>query len=432
MKRLFLARILPALLVLSTLFAFASCGRISLVKLPENLVASFQRREAAPLSEEEQLRREAILSDYGWKLYSELLSEAKPGENQLFSPLSLEFALCMVANGAKGETREEIERAIGLSVGELNETLCGILSRVENCKFGTMLLANSIWAKDDGSFTVNPAFLQAVADYYNAQVYKAPLDATTCDQLNAWVKKYTKGMIPHLLDSIDPSTVMLLVNVLTFDQKWETPYENSQVEKDQIFHNYDGGKATVTMLRSSETRYVEGYGFTGFIKSYEADYDILFLLPDEKLDVYAAMGALTNQKYVAIRLWRELSSQFPLPSASVKIPEFSYDCTYDDLIPAVASTGIERAFSDALADFSGLGESALGNVYIGMILQKTHIELDRNGTKAAAATVIGMKDAAMPPMDEREVILDRPFGYVIFDRTTGTPLFLGITATLGK
>ena len=432
MKRLFLARILPALLVLSTLFAFASCGRISLVKLPENLVASFQRREAAPLSEEEQLRREAILSDYGWKLYSELLSEANPGDNQLFSPLSLEFALCMVANGAKGETREEIERAIGLSVDELNETLCGILSRVENCKFGTMLLANSIWAKDDGSFTVNPAFLQAVADYYNAQVYKAPLDATTCDQLNAWVKEYTKGMIPHLLDSIDPSTVMLLVNVLTFDQKWETPYENSQVEKDQIFHNYDGGEATVTMLRSSETRYVEGYGFTGFIKSYEADYDILFLLPDEKLDVYAAMGALTNQKYAAIRLWRELSSRFPLPSASVKIPEFSYDCTYDDLIPAVASTGVERAFSDALADFSGLGESALGNVYIGMILQKTHIELDRNGTKAAAATVIGMKNAAMPPMDEREVILDRPFGYVIFDRTTGTPLFLGITATLGK
>ena len=432
MKRLFLARILPALLVLSTLFAFASCGRISLVKLPENLVASFQRREAAPLSEEEQLRREAILSDYGWKLYSELLSEANPGDNQLFSPLSLEFALCMVANGAKGETREEIERAIGLSVDELNETLCGILSRVENCKFGTMLLANSIWAKDDGSFTVNPAFLQAVADYYNAQVYKAPLDATTCDQLNAWVKEYTKGMIPHLLDSIDPSTVMLLVNVLTFDQKWETPYENSQVEKDQIFHNYDGGEATVTMLRSSETRYVEGYGFTGFIKSYEADYDILFLLPDEKLDVYAAMGALTNQKYAAIRLWRELSSRFPLPSASVKIPEFSYDCTYDDLIPAVAGTGVERAFSDALADFSGLGESALGNVYIGMILQKTHIELDRNGTKAAAATVIGMKNAAMPPMDEREVILDRPFGYVIFDRTTGTPLFLGITATLGK
>ena len=426
MKRLFLMRILPALLVCTLLFSFASCSMISLVRLPENLAASFQRRETAPLSETEQARREAILSDYGWRLYDELLKEVQPGNNQLFSPLSLEFALCMVANGAKGETRTEIENAIGLSVNEMNETLCGILTRVENCKFGTMLLANSIWAKDDGTFVVNPEFLQAVADYYSAQVYKEPLDDNTCKQLNAWVKEYTKGMIPHLLDSINPSTVMLLVNVLTFDQKWETPYEKDQVENDQTFTNYDGKDAKVTMLRSSESRYVEGFGFTGFVKSYEADYDILFLLPDKGLDVYTAMGALSGEDY------RTLYQTIEWGSVRAKVPEFTYDCTYDDLIPTVASTGIELAFNSENADFSGLGESALGNIYIGMILQKTHIELDRNGTKAAAATVIGMKNAAMPPMDEREVILDRPFGYVIFDAVTGTPLFMGITATLGN
>ena len=430
MKRICWARALSLLLAVLTLLSFASCKRISLVALPENLVAAYQRQATKALEEDEQLRRETILTDYGWRLYGELLGEVVPGENQLFSPLSLEFALCMVANGAKGETRSEIERAIGLSVEELNETLCGILERVENCKFGTMLLANSVWMKNDGSFTVKPEFLQAVADYYNAQVYRAPLDATTCDQLNAWVKEYTKGMIPHLLDSIDPSTVMLLVNVLTFDQKWETPYENSQVEKNQAFTNYDRSETKVTMLRSSETRYVEGYGFTGFIKSYEADYDILFLLPDEGRDIYEAMGALSGKEYAAIRLWRELSSEPFLPTASVKIPEFSSDCTYDDLIPPVARTGIELAFNEENADFSELGESSLGNIYIGMILQKTHIELDRNGTKAAAATVIGMKNTAAMPTEVREVILDRPFGYVIFDRTTGTPLFLGITATI--
>ncbi len=419
-------RFFACLLALCMILPFASCRRTALVALPENLVAAYQKRENAALSESEQAKREEILADYGWKLYREVLKEAKPGDNQLFSPLSLEFALCMVANGAKGETREEIERAIGLSVAEMNEALCGILERVENCKFGTTLLANSIWAKDDGSFTVNPAFLQAVADYYNAQVYKAPLDAATCEQLNAWVKEYTKGMIPHLLDSIDPSTVLLLVNVLTFDQKWEVPYESDQVKKNQIFTNYDRGEAKVTMLSSTERKYVEGFGFTGFLKSYEGSYDILFLLPDEEKDVYETMGALTGDDYRA--LYRNAEAT----DVRVKIPEFSYDCTYDDLIPALASTGIERAFSDALADFSELGESALGNIYIGMVLQKTHIELDRSGTKAAAATVIGMKDAAMPPMDEREVILDRPFGYVIFDRTTGTPLFLGITADLSK
>ena len=432
MKKTWLVRALCALLASCALVSFASCRRAALVTLPENLVAAYQKQATESLGNYEQFRRETVLTDYAWKLYSELLREVSPGENQLFSPLSLEFALCMVANGSKGATRSEIEAAIGLSVEELNETLCGILSRVEKCKFGTTLLANSIWMKDDASFTVKPEFLQTVANYYNAQIYKAPLDATTCDQLNAWVKEYTKDMIPHLLDSIDPTTVMLLVNVLTFDQKWGTPYENDQVLKNQIFHNYDGSEATVTMLTSAEARYTEGFGFTGFIKSYEGNYDILFLLPKEGTDVYEAMGALSGKEYMAIRMWRELSSQFPLPTASVKIPEFSYDCTYDDLIPTVASTGIELAFNEDFADFSDLGKSALGNIYIGLILQKTHIELDQNGTKAAAATVIGMKNATAMPSEVREVILDRPFGYVIFDTETGTPLFMGVTATLGK
>ena len=417
-------RLAAALFALCLILPFASCRRTALVALPENLVVAYQKRETAALSASEQTKREEILADYGWKLYREVLKEGTPGDNQLFSPLSLEFALCMVANGAAGETRSEIERAIGLSVTEMNEALCGILTRVENCKFGTTLLANSVWVKNDGSFTVKPEFLQSVADYYSAQVYRAPLDASTCDQLNAWVKEYTKGMIPHLLDSIDPSTVLLLVNVLTFDQKWETLYENDQVEKDQSFTDYDGSEAKVTMLSSTERRYVEGFGFRGFLKSYEGSYDILFLLPDEGKDVYETMGALSGENY------RALYQNAERTDVRVKIPEFSYDCTYEDLIPTLASTGIERAFSDALADFSDLGESALGNIYIGMILQKTHIELDRNGTKAAAATVIGMKNAAMPPMEVREVILDRPFGYVIFDRETGTPLFLGVTATL--
>ena len=431
MKR-FTVRILSLFLMLCLLFSFAACKRISLVKLPENLVAAYQKQATEALDEAEQFRREKILSDYGWRLYSELLDEVTPGENQLFSPLSLEFALCMIANGAVGETRAEIENAIGLSVKELNETLCGILSRVENCKYGTMLLANSVWMKDDGSFTVKPEFLQSVANYYNAQVYKAPLDDGTVKQLNGWVKEYTEGMIPQLLDSIDPSTVMLLVNVLTFDQKWETPYKNSQVQKDQTFHNYNGTESKVTMLSSTERRYVEGKDFTGFIKSYEGPYNILFLLPREGLDVYEAMSSLSGWDYLEILNWRMASSSSFLPSARVKIPEFSYDCTYDDLIPTVESTGIELAFNSGLADFTGLGESELGNIYIGMILQKTHIELDRNGTKAAAATVIGMKNAAAMPEETREVILDRPFGYVIFDTETLTPLFIGVAATLGK
>lgn len=429
MKRKLFRRILCALLTLCTLLSFAACKRISLVSLPKNLVESYSKQATEPLADDEQTRREEILANYGWKLYREVLKDGTPGENQLFSPLSLEFALCMVANGSSGKTRSEIEAAMGLSVREMNEALCGILTRVENCKFGTAILANSIWMKDDGSFTARPEFLQAVADYYDAQVYAAPLDNSTVKQLNGWVKKYTEGMIPRLIDSIDPTTVMLLVNVLTFDHKWATLYESDQVKKDQIFHNYAGDEVDVTFLSSKESRFVEGNGFTGFIKSYEGPYEIMFLLPDEGLDVYAAIESLAGEDLQSLR---KDAYKRTMIDVYAKIPEFSYDCTYDLILP-VQKTGIELAFDDTLADFTDLGESKIGNIYIGMILQKTHIELDRNGTKAAAATIIGMKANSAAPIDRevREVILDRPFGYVIFDTEAGTPLFCGVTATLG-
>ena len=107
MKKALFARALCLLLVVCTLLSFASCKRISLVVLPENLVAAYQKQATTSLDRDEQLRRETVLTDYAWKLYSELLSEVSQGDNQLFSPLSLEFALGMVANGSVGETRAE-------------------------------------------------------------------------------------------------------------------------------------------------------------------------------------------------------------------------------------------------------------------------------------------------------------------------------------
>lgn len=421
-----LRRFAAALLALCLLFPFAACRRIAVVSLPKNLVADYEKQQTPALTEAEQTRREKILSDYGWSLYRELLATAEPGQNQLFSPLSLEFALCMVANGAVGETRAEIERAVGLSVSEMNETLRGILSRVEKCKSGTVVLANSIWFKEDDTFSVSPDFLQTVANYYDAQAYLEPLDDTTCDRLNAWVKEYTRGMIPKLLDHIGPDMVMLLVNVLTFESEWETPYEKSQIDAGRTFRNSDGSEANVTMLQSTENRYVKGCGFVGFIKAYDVPYNILFLLPeDETADVRTAMAALSGEDV------RELTAN-PIRGAKAhaEIPEFTYDVSYD-LVDAVASTGVALAFDDENADFTGLGKSPY-TVYIDLILQKTHIEVDRNGTKAAAATVIGMKNATAMPSDIYDVILDRPFGYVIYDAETDTPLFLGAVTTLGK
>ena len=221
-------------------------------------------------------------------------------------------------------------------------------------------------------------------------------------------------------DKIDANTVMYLINALTFDAKWATKYEKKDVG-DGHFTNYDGTQKTVQMLSSEEHTYFATDGVKGFAKNYAGDrYSIVALLPDQGTDIYDYIGTLDGAGWM--NLWNSRESA----SVKVKMPEFTYSVSMK-LNDTLKTMGMTDMFSDS-ADFSKLGYSERGNIYCSEVCQKVFIQVDRNGTKAAAITWGGMKDEAV--MEVHSVILDRPFVYAIVDNATGLPIFIGAVTAL--
>ena len=414
MKRLttsILCIILAGVLLLSS----ASCGlRVSAAELSKGY-----ERTATETGEITEAFKTAM-ADFSMSLFKGLVT--KDGENDLISPLSAVICLAMIANGADGETKTQMETAFGMDVETINKSLYAYTSslyRADDCKLN---LADSIWFRDEKNrLHVNEEFLQTNADWYDAQIYSAPFDDSTLKDINNWCKKYTDGMIEKMIDSIDADTVMYLVNALTFDAKWADKYEKKDVNEAQ-FTNYDGSKNTVQMLSSEESVYLSADGVKGFAKNYAGNkYSIVGLLPDEETDIYDYIDSLTGEA------WMNLWNGRQTASVSVQMPEFSYSASME-LNDTLKAMGMTDMF-DGEADFSKLGYSENGNIYCSEVCQKTFIQVDRNGTKAAAITWGGMNDEACVE-ELYSVILDRPFIYAIVDNATGLPLFVGAVTAL--
>lgn len=344
----------------------------------------------------------------------------KDDQNDLVSPLSAMLCLGMILNGADGNTKTQLEGALGMDTQSLNQNLYAYASSLytaKNCKLG---IANSLWCRQ-GDLSVEASFLQTNADYYAAQVYSAPFDQTTVTDINDWCKYYTDGMIDKILDEIPSETVMYLMNALVFDAEWSVKYENEDVY-DCSFTNYDGQSKTVKFLNSTETAYLSGENAVGFAKNYAGDkYSFVGILPDETIDIYDYVNSLSARAWSA--LWNSKSTG----QTVVKMPEFTYDAQAS-LNGVLKSLGATDMFDSSAADFSKLGRSEQGNIYCSSVMQKTFIQVDRNGTKAAAVTWGDMTADSVP--DYRYVTLDRPFVYAIVDNATGLPLFLGTVTNI--
>lgn len=341
-----------------------------------------------------------------------------PGENTLISPISVLFALAMTANGAKGETLEQMEAVLGMPVSALNPYLEDFAAQVAE-KQGSLKLANSIWFTDDKRFTVEKPFLQTVANYYDADIYQVPFDDVTCRDINSWVNKKTDGMIPEILDQIPQEAVMYLVNALAFEAKWPQPYEESQV-LDGEFTKENGEKLEVEMLHGEESLYLELGNSTGFMKLYKGgDYAFVALLPTEGT-VAELVATLDGTQLV------QLLENPTETTVLTAIPKFEtgYSAEMSEILQ---NMGMTHAFNGTLADFSGLGSSIAGNIFISRVLHKTYLSLGEQGTKAGAATLVEMRDecAVLYPQDTKTVVLDRPFVYMIVDTDSWTPLFMG-------
>ncbi len=345
------------------------------------------------------------------------------GENILLSPLSVLCALAMTANGADHETLRQMEAVFGMSVQELNEYLGWYMDSLPQGENYRLSLANAIWVNEVARFTPNRDFLQFNADYYGADIYSAPFDDTTCADINDWVNDKTNGMIPTILDRIPPEALLYLVNALAFEANWREQYDSYQV-RENVFTKADGTEQTVEFMYSEENFYLKDENATGFIKMYEDNaYAFVALLPNEGMSPEEYLASLTGEELIDL----VNNAQRKLVAASIPKFETGYSI---ELSEVLKNMGMTDAFDRNKADFSALGTSTEGNLFIGRVLHKTFISVGELGTKAGAATVIEVPDAtgAYPPDKIEEVYLDRPFVYLLIDCETGLPFFVGILA----
>ena len=347
--------------------------------------------------------------------------------NKLLSPLSAALCLALVNNGANGETRAQLEGLLGMETDELNRAMYAYTSTLysaEDCKLN---LANSIWMKEN-ALQVNPEFLQTNADWFDAQAYAAPFDSTTVQDINNWCHNQTSGKISKILNDIPSDAVMYLINAVDFDAKWQDKYERKDISNG-VFHNYNGEDSDVTMLYSQEGRYFLDENSVGFTKNYMGGkYSFMALLPDEGVDIYEYIASLNDEKWAG--LWESADTSredYEYREVYARIPEFSYEVELS-LNETLQALGVTDMFDPMKADFSRIDSTQ--PLWCDTVKQKAMIELDRNGTKAAAVTWAGMKAMSAAPAEPLYITLDRPFVYAIIDNAHKLPIFIGTVTNL--
>ena len=360
----------------------------------------------------------AAAADFGVRLFQTSMEE---GKNTLISPLSVLYALAMTANGADGETLTQMEQVLGMDCENLNSFMLAYLDLLPEAKEYKLSLANSIWFKNDPNFVVEQSFLQTNADHYGANAYKAAFDEGTRNDINNWVKEHTDGMIPEIIDEIPDEAIMYLVNALAFEAEWEEDYKEHQVWEEE-FTMEDGTRQDAEMMYSQEHTYLEDDLATGFIKYYkDRRYAFVAMLPNEGITVSEYVDSLTGE-----HLMDMLTNPQDVTVFAV-MPKFETE--YDiEMSEALQEMGMTDAFDWRVADFSRLGTYNVDgmNICINRVLHKTFISVTELGTRAGAATAVELEcGSAAIEMDYKEVILDRPFVYMLIDCKTNLPFFIG-------
>lgn len=345
----------------------------------------------------------------------------KEDENVLISPYSVSMALAMTANGADGETKSEMEKTLGgLPIDDLNGYLAKWAYSQPNEEKIKIHTANSVWVRDDEALIKPaPTFIQSVVDNFGAEVFKAPFNEETVKDVNNWINDHTDGMIPSVIKKFEPYDMMALINAVSFEAKWADQYEDYQI-KPHDFTAYDGTVKKTDMLYSTEDYYIEDGNAAGVLKLYDQGrYGFAAILPEEGTSTYDYVKGLTTERM------QKLFSGYKSCDVETVIPKFKYESS-SSLKDALVDMGMSTAFVDGTADFTKMVTPDSLKLHIGSVIHKTFIELDENGTKAAAATVVMMAgNEIMPPKEQKEVILDRPFVYAIVDMENALPLFIG-------
>lgn len=391
--------------VVALLIPITSCKKDPVAgKTPAHLDLSPQGRALVTAS-----------NDFAFRMFKETEAGTAAGKNMMVSPLSISYALGMALNGAATTTYDSIRNTLGfnqLTLQDINSNYKTLMPFLLNADPSTTLkIANSVWYTT--GFNPKQTFLDTVGYYFNA--YLSQIDFTSPgakNTINDWVANNTGNKIKNMLSSINPQDVMYLINAVYFKGNWTIKFDKSKTT-DAPFQKPSGTANTPTMFNKNNFRCYFHSDFSMLELDYgQTNYAMDLMLPNPGKtpgDIIPLLDAASFDQWA-----QKLDTVHDMDIAIPKF-KFEYETSLKD---ALTTMGMGIAFSD-FADFSGI--SGDYQLLITEVKHKTFIDVNEEGTEAAAATSIGIGVTSMPP----SFIADRPFLFVIREKDTNTILFIG-------
>ena len=362
---------------------------------------------------------------FAFEMFREIVKGEEKSENIMISPLSISLALAMTYNGADGDTRDAMEEVLhlqGFSPDEINsayQTLINALLSIDPEVI--MEIANSIWHRQD--FSVREDFINVNKTYYNAEVSGLDFSSpSSVDVINQWVKNMTHDKIEKIIDEIKPEDVMFLINAIYFKGTWKYQFDENNTH-DAPFYDESGAllQNVPTMMVKGTISYMQNENFEAVELPYsQGNYNMVILLPWDDGSVDDLLDIMNDETW---KLW--MNSFHNVSGMEVFLPKYKFEFE-KELKEVLTLMGMGVAFSDQ-ADFSKINPQA--PLTISSVKHKTFIEVNEEGTEAAAVTSVSI--VLLSAEIANEFRADHPFIFVIREKYTGAIMFMGIVADPG-
>ncbi|HPB78093.1 MAG: serpin family protein [Bacteroidales bacterium] len=344
-------------------------------------------------------------------------------ENFFISPLSASLALSMTANGTAGATADEMKKVLGFedfSYKDMNgffRTMTRELTEAD--RLTEVGIANSIWIRE--GFPVRDSYKQLVKTWYLAMIeeldFSSPLALET---INNWCADQTKGKIDKIINEIPPQMLMYLINALYFKGTWTKSFDQTHSYRSDFYPDQGASQMVDYMIQTETFPYTE----TEYARLAELPYgnqafSMVLVLPKPGIHTDRVIKEEMNPQ-----TWNGIVEKMKQSEKklTISMPKFKYE--YEkDLIPTLQAMGMELPFVEGAADFSNL--SAVTGLYIGLVKQKTYVEINEKGTEAAAVTIVGIEKSSIGPDDPLPFTVNRSFLYIIKEKSTDVILFMG-------
>ena len=408
--------------VFAALLAVAACSTSPTQSTPSTPSTQPVPLTALPraLTSNETTVRDAA-NTFAFALWGKI-NAAQPDTNVFVSPLSASFALGMTLNGAANQTADQMRAALqfgGASVADIDGGYKSLIALLISLDPGVqMQIANSIWYRQD--FPFRQSFFDTTKAYFGATVSGLNFTdvAGSLATINGWVNTATNGKIPVVLTDIQPQQVMFLINAIYFKGSWRAKFDPAETQASTFFAAGAASQSMQLMHRLDSLSYAESATYQAADLPYgNTAFTMTVLLPKGGTDVESLAASLTPA------VWQSLSASFQVRKVDFSLPKLTlkYERKLNDDLKAM---GMLLPFAMGLADFTQMSPPPTGNqLYIDFVKQNTYVDVNEEGTEAAAVTTVGITATSAPVVPVMRV--DHPYIFVLRERLTGTVLFMG-------